>query len=375
MSKFSGIDLRPILEEIDSQSSAFSLEFSKIVYEKYINARSINELHRVETGVKKGDKIPLADKGRNYNYMKSKEGLTSQCDFNECEINVKFSTKKWDTHAYNCEVKLCLKDLTRDFTEYWGLKCKDLDPKSESDVKNAFIDFLIDWVSEALVASHWVKAWFVSASYPTTSGLYGADALFTQMLGIAQVGSTQRIEIPENKNNDYATQLALDPERGYEVFSALRKKALKSRTLRGRKKELVILTTEDLAINYQEYLEDNNQVKCCYKADTTTENYDIDKLNIFGIPIKVMPEWDDIIQGADTEGNPYFNELNNGTKFTSPHRAVVTYKDNLPVGTCNSDKLDEVEVLYNKHDRRLSIRSEYDLGSNVLIDKDFIIAV
>ncbi len=195
----------------------FATEKEEILSEKeklsIINKKRESVIkNKKKTGVKKGDKIPLADKGKNYNYMKSKEGLTSQCDFNECDVTVKFSTKKWDTHAYNCEVKLCRADLESDFLEYFGTKCN-----AETDVQDAFIKFLVDWVNDALIASHWVKVWFTSGSYPTTSGLYGADGLFTQMMGVAQVGSTQRIEIPENKNNDYATQLALDPQRGFEV--------------------------------------------------------------------------------------------------------------------------------------------------------------
>ncbi len=93
------------------------------------------------------------------------------------------------------------------------------------------------------------------------------------------------------------------------------------------------------------------------------------------MPIKIVREWDEIIQGVDINGTPYFSELNNGTKFTAPHRAVLTYKENIPVGTCNSKKLDNVEVLYNPYDRNMSIRSEYEIGANLLLDKDLILAV
>lgn len=364
------IDITPILSEITSQSSAFSLEFSKLIYEKYIEARSIKELHDIQTGVKKGAKIPLASKGKNYNYMKSKQGLTSQCDFNECDVTVKFSTKTWDTHAYNCEVKLCKADLEHDFKKWWGMNECD----SDTDTEDAFIKFLVDWVGDALIASHWVKAWFTTATYPTTSGLFGADALFVQMQGIAPANHKQRITIPENANADYATQLALNPQRGFEVYSEIHDRALKSQTLRGNMGSMHILTTEDLAINYLQYLRTNNQVNCCFKDDVTKGVYSLDNLNIYGMPIKIVREWDDIIQGTDLNGTPYFSELNNGTKYTDPHRAVLTYKENIPVGTCNEGNLDNVEVLYNPYDRNMSIRSEYEIGSQVVVNTDFILA-
>ncbi len=364
------MDLTPILNEITSQSSAFSLEFAKLIYEKYIGTKSIAEFHAIKTSVKKGAKIPLADQGKNYNYMKSKEGLTSQCDFNECDVTVKFSTKKWDTHAYNCEVKLCRADLESDFLEYFNTKCD-----TEMDVEDAFIEFLVDWVNDALVASHWVKVWFTSASYDTNSGLYGADGLFTQMLGIAPESNTkQRVKISENNNDTYAEQLALDPQRAFEVYSKMYDLAITNKGLRGIK-GLQIMTTEDLAVNYLQYLRNNNQVNCCFKKDVTQEVYTLGTLNIYGMPIKIVDEWDDIIQGTDLDDNPYFEELNNGTKYTAPHRAVLTNKDNIPVGTCNKEKLDEVEVLYNPYKRNMSIRSEYEIGSSVVQDSHFILAM
>ncbi len=370
-----GIDISPILNEINNQSSAFSLEFSKLVYEDVMKSRSIKEMHNIHEGVENGEKIPLAKKGKGYKYMKSKEGLDSQCGYNECEVSATFSTKKWETHKYNCEQKLCIKDIEQDFAKWWGLNCKDLNPESETDVKNAFIDFLIDLKSNALTDSLWTKVWFTSMSYTKASDLYGADGLFTQMLAIApDTNKKQRVVISENSNKTFDEQLALDPQRGYETYSKMYDLALKNKGVR-KVKNAIIYTTEDLAINYLQYLRDNNQVNCCFKEDVTKGVYSLDNLNIFGMPIKIVPEWDEIIQGTDDDGNPYFAELNDGTKWTSPHRAVLTYKENMPVGTCNSGNFDKVRVIFDVITELTYLRSEYSVGAMVLKDNDFIIAV
>ncbi len=83
-----GIDISPILNEINSQSTAFSLEFSKLIYEKVMESRKIKEMHEIQEGVENGDAIPFAKKERGYRYMKSKEGLGSQCEYNTCETGV-----------------------------------------------------------------------------------------------------------------------------------------------------------------------------------------------------------------------------------------------------------------------------------------------
>ncbi len=369
-----GIDITPILQEINSHSTAFSLEFSKLVYEEVMKSRSIKEMHDIHEGIENGELIPFAKKGKGYKYMKSKEGLDSQCGYNECDFNSTFSTKKWETHKYNCEPKLCIKDLEQDFAKWWGLNCKDLDPENESDVKNAFIDFLVSLNADYLTDSLWTKVWFSALSYGKASDLYGADGLFTQMLAIApETNKKQRVTIAENGNATFDEQLALDPQRAFEVYSAMYDKALKNKGIRGVK-NAVIYTTEDLAINYLQYLRDNNQVNCCFKSDVTKGEYSLDSLNIFGMPIEIVPEWDEIIQGEE-DGIPYFSELNDGTKWTNPHRAVLTYRENIPVGTCNSEKFDKVRVLFDVITELTHLRSEYSVGSKVLRDSHFIIAI
>lgn len=362
------MDLTPILSEMTSESSVMSLKFSELVFKKYTETRSILEFNDLKTGIKCNSKIPFADLGNDYRYMKSKEALTSQCDFNECDVNITFSTKTWQTHAYNCQVSICRADLDCEFESYFGKNCQ-----TDMDKEDLFIQFLVDYVTDKLVKSHWVKTWFTGSSYNTSSDLYGSDGLFVQMLAAAPVGSSNRIEIPENSQPDYASQMTLDPERGFKVYSEIQKRLLKNRSLRGIK-GLVIHTTEDLAINYMEYLQNNNQVNCCYKADVTQSIYTLDSLNIFGIPIKVVPEFDDIIQGV-VGGTPMFSELNNGTVYNAPHRAFVTYKENIPAGTCDSEKLQNVELLYDPYKRTMNIRTEYEMGSALIKDEDLILAM
>ena len=358
------IDLQPIFNEITTPNSALNLRFSQVVWDEYVTARRINAFHDMQTGIKCNAKIPLGDKGNTYAFMKDKSGLTSQCDFNQCDITTEFSTKTWDTNEYNCEVTICKKDLECDFLDWWNeTGCSEVD-----DLNDKFIQFLVEWMRDAIINSHWTKVWFAFES-STDESLKGTDGLFTQYLGYAPDGDSKRIVIPENAKTTYGDQDNLDPNRGFEVYSAMYSKMLKNRVLRNKRGNLMIMTTEDLAINYQEYLRTHNQVNCCYKQDVTTEVYALDSLNIYGIPIKIVYEWDDIIRGGE------FSELDNGTKWDNPHRAVLSWKANQPVGTCNATHLDEVVLLYDQITRKMHIRSEYEIGSKVLLDKQFVLAI
>lgn len=358
------IDITPILTQIATPSDALNLAFSQLIYTKYLDSANVTEFTELQTGVKCGAKIPFADKGKNYNFMKSKASLTSQCDFNECDVTTTFSVKEWDTHAYNCEVKLCKADLECDFQKWFNESgCNEAD-----DLGDNFIQFLVDWMGDALIDSHWVKVWFADSSVAPTSGLFGADGLFVQALAAAPVGAPNRIEILENAQTTYATQTALAAQTGYEVFSAMYDAMLMNEQLLSMESGISILATKGLVVNYLQYLRQNNQVDCCFKNDVTQGVYTLQNLNIFGVPIRIMNEWDEIIRGT------YFTELNDGTQWNAPHRAILTYKENLQVGTCNADTLDEVEVLYNPYDKNISIRSEYEIGTTIMFDNELILA-
>lgn len=256
-------DIQPILDEINDGRSAMSLAFKNLIYKQYLKVRSVKDFNTLKTGVKCGEKIGFIDLGNSYAFMKSTDGLATGCEYNEADVNITTSVKKWDTHEYNAESKFCKHDIECSFKDWFGLNCKQGD-----DLNDSFVKFLVDWYTQQLSRSHWRNVWFADNSLPSTSLLFGGDGHWIQTIASA-TNHGNIISIPENANTTYATQNALDPQRGFEVFSAIHKKATKNRKLRSRKGKLTILTTEDLALNYLDYLRDNNQVNCCFKKDVT----------------------------------------------------------------------------------------------------------
>ena len=84
-------------------------------------------------------------------------------------------------------------------------------------------------------------------------------------------------------------------------------------------------------VAYLNKMGDNAPGTCaCIDPTTATQlrSFQLEGLQLFGIPVRVKYEWDDIIQ--------YSSVLNNGTKWDNPHRAILSPVSNILIGTCDS---------------------------------------
>ena len=101
--------------------------------------------------------------GNSYDFLKSTDGLSSGCEYNEQDVKVTTSVKKWDTHNYNGEVVWCIKDLECAFKEYMGLPIN-----ADKTPENAFSAFLVTYFRDNLQRSHWTRVWFTDSSAATS---------------------------------------------------------------------------------------------------------------------------------------------------------------------------------------------------------------
>jgi len=357
------VEVQKFIDSIGKLSDAQVVALSKIVWKDNIQGSDIKKYHNILSGVTCNTPIPKGDKGKNWAFMKSSAGLASQCDNNTCDVSVDFSTKLQNPVPYDCSIEECFKDLACKVKDFFGSeKCNDSDPRG-----TLYAKFISELVGQDLINSHWTKTYFANTGL-ATDYLSGHDGLFVQYLALAPSAAAtpdQRIEISENATATYALQEALGATAGFDVYNAMVEKIEKSRTLR-KKKGVVIKTTRALAQNYLVWLRNEKQVTCC-ERDPLKGIYSIDKLSMFGYPIQVVDEWDEII-----------NELpdyNDGTKWDSPHRAVATYKDNEPISTCDEKEMKDFKVKYDDYNEMTKWVAKYTFDVNVLEDTDFILAM
>lgn len=352
------INVQTLVDDITKMSDADSMKLGNLIFAEGFLNPDFKGMHKIIQNVKIGDKIPFADAGHGYDYMKSTKANGSQCDDNVCDTGLVLSSKSWTPGRYNCATEFCYKDLETILLDFFNSDLCSFEEFSTS----VFVQYLQTDIGRKLAQSMWTKTYF-SEFASTSTYLNGHDGLFVQLEALAAPGSSQRITIAENAQATYALQNALGSTAGFDTFNAM----LKARTRAMKKnRTLEIRTTRELAENYQEWLRTEKQVTCCTK-DPLTNDYSLETLAIYGTKIVVVDAWDDIINEL--------SDFNNGTKWTNPHRAILIAKDNYPIGTCNDAGFEDARLKKHDYDEKMKIKPEYTFDVKVLRDTEFVFAM
>ena len=171
--------------------------------------------------------------------------------------------------------------------------------------------------------------------------------------------------IAANSQTSKADQMAyMTPERAYNLLSAMWYKApirlrnMKADTnVENRPKFLV---TQSIADAYEQYLIGKG-------IDRTFVNLveGVQVLSFLGIPVVPMAIWDEMIQAYNDLGDTYFK----------PHRALLTTKSVLAVGTPNGERAyGEFDIWYDKTSRKNYILLKDKLDAKIANPDHFIYA-
>jgi len=176
--------------------------------------------------------------------------------------------------------------------------------------------------------------------------------LFKQLRGIVALDNTKLVANAANSQSTKAEQMSyLTPERAYTLFSDMWYKA--DIKLRQRKNECRFYVTQSIADKYEQYLVGKG-------IESTYSNLvdGVPALKFNGVPVIPMPMWDANIQS-------YFDL---GNTFDHPHRALLTLKSVIAVGTPSAKAFDEVDVWYDKTSRKNYILCKDKLDAKILSD-------
>ena len=182
--------------------------------------------------------------------------------------------------------------------------------------------------------------------------------LFKQLRDIVALDANVKATIAANSQTSKADQLAyLTPELAYTLLSDMWYKA--DIKLRQRKNECRFYVTQSIADKYEQYLVGKG-------IESTYSNLvdGVPALKFNGVPVIPMPMWDANIQS-------YFDL---GDTYDAPHRALLTLKSVIAVGTPSAKAFDEVDVWYDKTSRKNYILCKDKLDAKILSDKMLIYA-
>ncbi len=184
------------------------------------------------------------------------------------------------------------------------------------------------------------------------------DGLFKQLRAIIALDADVKETIAANAKTSKAEQFSyLTPERAYTLLSDMWYKA--DIKLRQRKSECRFYVTQSIADKYEQYLVGKG-------IESTYSNLvdGVPALKFNGVPVIPMPMWDANIQSY----------LDLGDTYDAPHRALLTLKSVIAVGTPSAKAFDEVDVWYDKTSRKNYILCKDKLDAKILSDKMLIYA-
>lgn len=347
-------ELLPLVKDLES---ADKFNFSRLLFEKTYLPTDILNKHTLLTGVRNGNLVPIISDAPNYSSFPFVDA--NSCSRTECDIESNYSAKKWDLGLISCTIPICLRSFNDNFLIFWN-SYKMLNPAKIDSVylKTALLQYLTNKVKTNLDAAKWRVVYFADKN-KNSNKFNGFNGFFTQM----EANPDYVIKIDENDAATYTDQ----KQDGLSIYNTLVKmEAAYLQSTWAWDKPPVYRMTKTQATTLSAYLNSLKDTSCCdgigkLNPDNIQRNfYKFDELSFHGIPIEVIPEWDNVING-----NVELNGGGGDNPREKPNRIILTYKENLLIGTEEKDMLTDLDIFYDKKDRQVYITAESYLGSSV----------
>lgn len=326
---------------VDSMVSADKLKLSEMLYEKSFAQGDITDSHRIVTDVRHGHTVPILKDTPNPDSFPFVD--ETSCVATDCDVSHEYSAKSWEVKLIECRVGICMRSFDEDFLLFWNAYRHT--QEGEPNLDTAILQFISDKFQKNHQLAQWRVAYFADTS--SGSALYnGLDGFFVQ----AEANPELVVPITENGGGTFALQ-AITGEAVYDYLSAMYDKAINYPWFDPASFEFKI--TRSMGLQLMSWLNKlglKAPSNCtCYDANavTQTPRFTLDNMAINGVPIQVRQEWDSIIN--------YSTVLNGGggaNARVNPHRAILTYRDNMLIGTSETDALQSLDIWYSKDDKK-----------------------
>lgn len=306
---------------------------SEVIFKRVYNESDLAEYHEIETGIDVKTQIAFA--GRLGLLGKKASGCTPN-EANGFELTQKF----WTPVLEDFRLRHCQADMPALLKLF--RKSQRINPDFFDAVGTDEFGVIISAVETSMLENMHRKVWFndTDAKLIANGGVFKAgtdlgyfnsfDGLFKQIFAEVPTGAGNNVAIAKNGGASYAAQ-ALAEDEALGLFEKM-VTAADERLVAAD--DAFILVTRSLADNYRATLRNKNLGSGFLEVVEEGRP----KLYFDGIEVKVRYDWDRYIKTYQ----------DNGTKWHLPHRAVLTTKSNIPVGTLGEDDLTKLDVFYDK---------------------------
>jgi len=181
------------------------------------------------------------------------------------------------------------------------------------------------------------------------------DGIFKQVFEIVAANANQRVTIAKNTGVNKAAQMFDATDTTNQVVTGYLQNLVFNAPFELRQsKDLVIPCTQSIADQYSKERQKITGIPTAYERTETG----IPFLQIEGVKLIPIPEWDKIIR-------TYFDD---GTKYNLPHRALLYPLENVMFGTEDENSLDELKAFYDEYHKEYVVDFGFNMDAKVGLD-------
>jgi len=327
-------------------------DIGEAVIESIFENPAVADLMTVYDGIVTKKQIPFL--GTLSKITKKDAGCGSGVSAN----NIPMTEKFWEPENLKIWLQLCAEDLLNSFWVYAQRLGMDRSDVTGTTIASFVVDRMTAAAQEDLLRIIWFNdkaADNVSGCGVITNGVSLTDydiidGLWKQIFDVVTATPARKIAISENAGVSKVAQLNLAAGKAFTTFQKMMAAAdsrLKSAP------DKILLCTTTLLENYAVYLETQGTDASFIRIENGYSTLRFRNVTIYGIDF-----WDRTIQA----------DFDNGTTYDLPHRALLTTKMNLAVG---SDKLADAEsfkVYYSEDTELNNFKGKYRVDAKLLQD-------
>lgn len=329
--------------KLDHAKFSFSDEqirdVNELIKEELLEAPDLQFFHTLYPGIIAGKEIGFIGEGG----LVGKKG--QGCDPTTQDWRIGTRKLVWQPKTWEVYLDECADDLSNTMIVYCMKNSVEMHDLTNTDYMAVIVEVLVKAIKKMIYRLVWFGDEDALNYAPNGGGniTVGVDTEYfivmngywKQIMGAITGNPRQRISIAANGEATADLQAsALTPEMAYKTLSDMH---FKSPSSLRQSSTARYLCTQSFADAYQLYLEG-------LKLESTYTNLidGVKALKFRGIDVIPLPIFDEMIFSFHVTGDKLFN----------PHRVLFIEKENLAIGTPTGNVLDELDIWYERKERK-----------------------
>lgn len=291
----------------------------------------------------------------------------SGCDPTYEEVGIVNHQKVWDLGDWQVPIKICYEAIKGTIMEQHLKEGTAIADMTGTELMDYIIIPALERQMKRMI---WRFGWFgnKTAQTVTDGGVITAgqdlakftatDGLFKRIFDVVADNAAQRTEIAANGKASYTEAKAAMLTNG--VATSLVDSVLMDADARISENGGILMMTKNMADAL--HIDMKKTYGTIMEWQTLFDGFDVAKYD--GVTVARVGVWDQMIRAYE----------NNGTKLNLPYRVVYANPANFLVGTPQSSLISDLDVWFDKKERRNYIYATGKIGTNILDDDLFQVA-